>query len=325
MTPTLLDIGLVLVGLVVLTVGADALVRGAGALALRVGLSPLVVGLTVVAFGTSSPELAVSAEAAYTGNSAIALGNVVGSNLFNITLILGLAALIRAMTVDRALVRRDIPVMLGATVLPCLFLIDGVVGRLEGIALLACLVGYTTVSIRASRRESRAAASGMTDDVRAAAVAARKPLWWSLGLLAAGLVALVVGAGWLLDGAVGLATSVGVSPAIIGLTLVAAGTSLPELATSVVAARNGAPEIALGNVVGSNTFNGLGVLGVAAVLSPVGQGGVTWPTLGAMLAASALAFGLVAWRGRLGRAEGAVLVLAYAAYVVLLVTTTPVS
>ncbi len=183
MTPALLDVGLVLVGLTVLTAGADVLVRGAGALALRVGLSPLVVGLTVVAFGTSSPELAVSAEAAYTGNSAIALGNVVGSNLFNITLILGIAALIRAMTVDRALVRRDLPVMLGATVLPCLFLIDGVVGRLEGAVLLAGLLGYTAFNVRASRREAKAAASEMSDEVRAAAEAARKPLWWSLGLV----------------------------------------------------------------------------------------------------------------------------------------------
>ncbi len=136
-------------------------------------------------------------------------------------------------------------------------------------------------------------------------------------------MALVVGAGWLLDGAVGLATGFGVSPALIGLTLVAAGTSLPELATSIVAARKGEPEIALGNVVGSNTFNVLGVLGVAAVLNPVGQGGVTWTTLGAMVAASVLAFGLVLLRRRLGRAEGVALVLAYAAYIVLLVTTPP--
>jgi len=324
MSPTLLDLALVAVGLVVLTVGADLLVRGAGALALRVGLSPLVVGLTVVAFGTSSPELAVSAEAAYSGNSAIALGNVVGSNLFNITLILGVAALIRTMTVDRALVRRDLPVMLGATVLPCLMLLDGVVGRLDGAVLIAGLMGYTAFNIRASRRETQAAAADLTDDTRAAAEAARKPLWWSLGLVAVGLVALVVGAGWLLDGAVNLATDLGVPTAVIGLTLVAAGTSLPELATSVVAARKGEPELALGNVVGSNTFNGLGVLGVAAVIHPVEQGGVTWPTLAAMLVASVIAFGLAAWRGQLGRAEGAALVLVYVAYTAVLFATTPI-
>ncbi len=324
MSQTFLDLGLVAIGLVVLTAGADLLVRGAGALALRVGLSALVVGLTVVAFGTSSPELAVSAEAAYTGNSAIALGNVVGSNLFNITLILGIAALIRTMTVDRALIRRDMPVMLGATVLPLLMLLDGVVGRLDGALLVAALVAYTASSIRTSRRDAKAAAAEMTDEVRAAAEAARKPLWWSIGLLAVGLVALVLGAGWLLDGAVGLATDFGVSPAVVGLTLVAAGTSLPELATSVVAARKGEPEIALGNVVGSNTFNVLGVLGVAALLHPVDMGGVTWPTLIAMLVASALAYGLVAWRGRLGRAEGAALVLVYGAYTALLVATTPI-
>jgi len=324
MSPTLLDLGLVAVGLVVLTAGADLLVRGAGALALRVGLSPLVVGLTVVAFGTSSPELAVSVEAAVIGNSAIALGNVVGSNLFNITLILGITALIRTMTVDRALVRRDLPVMLGATVLPLLMLLDGVVGRLDGAILVAGLIGYTAFNIRASRREAKASASEMTDDMRAAAEAVRKPLWWSLGLLAVGLVALVVGAGWLLDGAVGLATDFGVPAAVIGLTLVAAGTSLPELATSVVAARKGEPEIALGNVVGSNTFNVLGVLGVAALVHPVEQGGVTWPTLGAMLTASVVAFGLLAWRGHLGRAEGAALVLAYVVYTAVLVATTPI-
>ena len=314
MTPTLEASGLVAVGLVVLTLGADALVRGAGALALRLGLSALVVGLTVVAFGTSSPEMAVSAEAALSGDSAIALGNVVGSNLFNLALILGVTALIRPLTVDPALVRRDLPVMLAATVAVVVFLLDGVVSRFEGVLLLASLVGYTGISIRASRREARSADAERSDEARAAAEAARGPLWKALAGLVGGLAALVVGAGWLLGGAVSLAEGVGVSPAVIGLTLVAAGTSLPELATSVVAARRGQPEIALGNVVGSNTFNGLGVLGLAAVLHPVEQGGVTWPTLLAMLAVSALAVGLVWVRGRLGRAEGAVLILAYAAY-----------
>ena len=314
MNPTLEASGLVAVGLVVLTLGADALVRGAGALALRLGLSALVVGLTVVAFGTSSPEAAVSAEAALSGDSAIALGNVVGSNLFNLALILGVTALIRPLTVDPALVRRDLPVMLAATAAVVVFLFDGTVGRLEGVLLLASLVGYTGFSIRASRLEARMADAGMSDEVRSAAEAARGPLWKALVLLVGGLIALVVGAGWLLDGAISLAEGFGVSPAVIGLTLVAAGTSLPELATSVVAARRGQPEIALGNVVGSNTFNGLGVLGLAALLHPVEQGGVTWPTLAVMLVVSVLAYGLVRWRGRLGRPEGVVLVLAYAAY-----------
>ena len=298
MSPMLTDVGLVAVGLAVLTAGADALVRGAGALALRVGLSPLVVGLTVVAFGTSSPELAVSAEAALGGNSGLALGNVVGSNLFNLALVLGIALLARALVVDRALLRRDLPVMLAAAVLPVLFLLDGVVSRLEGAILVVGLVAYTVINVRASRRETQAAAAEMDDDLRAAAEASRKPLGWSIGLLAAGLVALVVGAGWLLDGAVALATAFGVPPAVVGLTLVAAGTSLPELATSIVAARRGAPEIALGNVIGSNTFNGLGVLGVAAVLHPIEQGGVSWPTLGAMVAATVAVIALVLWRGR---------------------------
>ena len=219
---------------------------------------------------------------------------------------------------SRALVRRDLPVVLGGTLLACAFLLDGVVARWEGAVLFSGLAAYLALGIRASRAEARLVAAEMTDEMRAAAEAARGPLWRALVGLAGGLVALVVGAGWLLDGAVALAEAFGVSPAVVALTLVAAGTSLPELATSVVAARRGQAGIALGNVVGSSTFNVLGVLGLAAMLHPVQQGGVTWLSLGAMAAVTALALGLGAWRGRYGRAEGALLLASYAAYAVAL-------
>ncbi len=270
-----------------LVVGAELLVRGASRLAAACGISPLVVGLTVVAFGTSAPEMAVSVGASVAGQGEIAFGNVVGSNIFNVLAILGLCALVKPLVVDAKLVRLDVPLMLGVSGLAWLLALDGSISRLEGGALFALLVAYTAFLIRASRRESAAArqaaptgagSSGVGD----APAPARRTLGADVLLVLAGLALLVFGSRWLVQGAVGLAQALGVSDLIIGLTIIAAGTSLPEVATSVLATIRGQRDIAVGNVVGSNVFNLLGVLGLSAV---AGGGGLPVP-------ASALAFDL---------------------------------
>jgi cation:H+ antiporter len=262
------------VGLVALILGAELLVRGASRLALAVGISPLVVGLTVVAFGTSSPELAVSVQSAWSGQVDIALGNVVGSNIFNVLFILGLSAMITPLLVHEQLVRREVPVMIAVSLLLWALAADGAIGRIDGIVLAGLLAGYTFIVIRASRRETaqrRTASDGpggaKPDDVDPGAGG-----HWALQLayIAAGLVLLVLGSQWLVEAAVGFARALGVSELVIGLTLIAAGTSLPEVATSITAALRGERDIAVGNVVGSNVFNILGVLGVSAMLSPAG-------------------------------------------------------
>lgn len=255
---------LFLLGLVLLIVGAEALVRGAGSLALRFGISPLVVGLTVVAFGTSSPELAVSVQSTWAGRVDLALGNVVGSSIFNVLFILGLSAAIVPLLVARQLVRQEVPVMVAVSLLLFALAADGSVGRPDGVLLLALLAGYTVFLIRQSRRDQSANAQ---DEIASPMV---RSLPGQLLLVAAGLGMLVLGATWLVDAAIAFARQLGVSELVIGLTIVAAGTSLPEVATSVVAALRGQRDIAVGNVVGSNIFNILGVLGVSAIAAPAG-------------------------------------------------------
>ena len=254
---------MLLAGAAVLIAGAELLVRGASRIATGAGISPLVVGLTVVAFGTSSPELAVTVGAARSGQAAVALGNVLGSNIFNVLLILGLSATLAPLIVARQLVRLDVPVMIGASLLVALLALDGALSRAEGALLLAGAVLYTGVLIVHARRGGGA-------DPSDAPVPDGGSLPMNLLLVAGGLVLLVVGAGWLVDAAVGLAQSLGVSELVIGLTIVAAGTSLPELATSVLASIRGERDIAVGNVVGSNIFNLLAVLGAGSLLSPAG-------------------------------------------------------
>ena len=255
-------------GLAALILGAELLVRGASRLALSFGISPLVVGLTVVAFGTSSPELAVSVQSAWAGQGDIALGNVVGSNLFNVLFILGVSALIVPLVVHRQLIRQEVPVMVGVSLLLWALAADGRLSRWDGILLTVLLAGYIVVVIRQSRRESAAAAAG--GDVTADSVTAGWGARWStqIVLIVAGLALLVLGSHWLVDAAVAFARHFGVSEMVIGLTLIAAGTSLPEVATSLLAALRGERDIAVGNVVGSNIFNILGVLGVSASVAP---------------------------------------------------------
>ncbi len=266
---TVSTIVFLLLGLAFLVAGAEFLVRGASRLAVAFGISPLVVGLTVVAFGTSSPELAVSTMSAYSGAADLAVGNVVGSNIFNVLFILGVSALIVPLVVAQQLVRFDVPVMIGVSILLYLLSLDGRIGRLDGLILFAGVVGYTVFLIRQSRKESSAEVKA---EYEVEFGADGKPVGklWNICLVIVGLVGLILGSKWLVDSAVTIAKAFGVSELVIGLTVVAVGTSLPEVATSVVAAVRGERDIAVGNVVGSNIFNILCVLGLSTVISPNG-------------------------------------------------------
>jgi len=257
---------LLLAGFALLVGGAEFLVRGAAALAADFGISPLVIGLTVVAFGTSAPELAVSVLSAWSGEGGLALGNVVGSNICNILLILGLSALAAPLVVARQVVRLEVPIMIGTSVLLVLFSLDGKVGRGEGAVLFGCALFYTIWTIRRSRRESRENGdlTDLPDGQRHPG--RRAQILEILG----GLVMLAVGSKWLVNGAVATARWLGVGEIVIGLTVVAVGTSLPELATSVLASLRGQRDIAVGNVVGSNIFNILVVMGLTSLVTPSG-------------------------------------------------------
>lgn len=263
-------VGLLLGGLIALLVGAEGLVRGASGLALRAGISPLIIGLTVVAIGTSSPEIAVSVDAAVKGQADIALGNVIGSNIFNVLVVLGLSALITPLIVQQQLIRLDVPLLVVVSLGVWLLALDGVLAVLEGLLLVSLAAAYIIFLIRMSRRES----STTVQAEYRGEYGAGKPrvLPWPVHalLVAVGLALLILGAGWLVDGAVQIARAFGVSELVIGLTVIAAGTSLPEVATSILAAMRGERDIAVGNVIGSNLFNIMGVLGIAALVSPNG-------------------------------------------------------
>lgn len=304
-------------GLVALVAGAELLVRGASKLALSFGISPLVVGLTVVAFGTSAPEMAVSVQAALSGQVDIALGNVVGSNIFNVLFILGLSALIIPLLVAGQLIRQEVPIMIGASLLLFALAWDGGISRYDASLMFGLLLAYTGFLIWQSRRESKALAAENT-----AETASGKSSWdshWGVQvlLIAAGLALLVLGADWLVTAAITFAKQLGVSELVIGLTIVAAGTSMPEVATSIVAALRGERDIAVGNVVGSNTFNILGVLGLSGMVSPEGLS-VAQSLLSfdiPVMIAVALACLPVFFTGNLiARWEGGVFLAYYAAY-----------
>jgi len=306
-------------GLLALTAGAESLVRGASGLARTLGLPPLIIGLTVVAYGTSAPELAVSMKAGISGQADIALGNVVGSNIFNVLLILGLSALVIPLSVSSQLIRLDVPVMISVSGLAWLFAADGRVSRWEGLVLAVAMVAYTALLIRMGKRTS---ASGDASRPAGDIPKTRKTLAGNILFLVFGLGLLVFGAQWLVSGAVRLAQHFGFSELLIGLTIVAAGTSLPELATSVVAAKRGERDIAVGNVVGSNIFNILGVLGASAILS--GEVNVVPGPLNfdipVMTAVAVACLPIFFTGGRISRWEGvlfALYYLAYVAYVVL--------
>lgn len=316
-------------GLVLILVGANILTEGASAIARRIGVSELVVGLTVVAFGTSAPELAISVLAAVGGSAPLAIGNVVGSNIFNILVIIGVTALVRPIVMERSVMTMEIPMVLLSSVVLLVLGNSGwlngyggnEVSRVAGIFLLVfflLFMRYTFASARHPDFSGKdAAPSGGSGD--------EKPpmaVWKSVLFVLGGLAALVWGGDRFVEGASGIAQGLGVSEAVIGLTIVAAGTSLPELATSVVAAVKGRPGLALGNVIGSNIFNVLMVLGLSATIRPLPFGGIGNFDLGTLLVASVL-FWLFGWLFRertITRAEGAVLVAVYVGYVAVLIS-----
>lgn len=262
---------LLILGLVFLVAGAEALVRGASRSAAMAGISPLVIGLTVVAYGTSSPELVVSIQSVLAGQSDIALGNVVGSNIFNVLMILGVSALIAPLLVAQQLVRLDVPIMIGVSILTLLLGLDGSIDRPDGVLLFMGGVGYTVFLIYQSRQEKDAAVQAeYLREYGDRPLRSTQQWLLNLGYILVGLALLVVGSRWLVAGAIAIAKALGVSELVIGLTIVAAGTSLPELATSVVASLRGERDIAVGNVVGSNIFNIMAVLGLTSIFAPNG-------------------------------------------------------
>lgn len=296
-------------GFVLLYFGGEALVKGSSSLALRLGLSPLVVGLTVVAFGTSSPELAVSVQAALGGVDDVALGNVVGSNICNLGLILAVAALVRPMVVAAQVIRLDLPIMIGVSLLLPLLLRDDLLTRFEGILLFLGLLAYVSLSLYLARKESAAVKAEYSEAIRV-----HKPLWLDVFFVVGGLGGLMAGGSFFVSGAVDIARSLQISEAVIGLTVVAIGTSMPELATSVVAALKGEGDIAIGNVVGSTIFNTLGILGLTAGIHPIQLGGISWVDLWVMVGIATLLLPLMHWGRRLGRGAGALLLGVYLLY-----------
>lgn len=301
----------ILLGLGLLVLGGDLVVRGAGKLALAAGLSPLVVGLTVVAFCTSAPELAASVVAALAGSPALAVGNVLGSNIANIGLILGIAGLVRPITVQSAVLAREVPVMIGAFLLLQFLARDGSLSRVDGLVMLAVLAVYLVVMVR---MELAAVEPGVEAQVRTS-VGGRLGTAKSVGLVLGGVAALVFGADRLVSGASALARTSGLSDAVIGLTVMAVGTSLPELAASVAAARKGQGDIVLGNVVGSNIFNVLCILGATAAIHPIEGGMATFTADGWVATGFAVALWPLLGRGRtLFRHEAALLLVGWAAY-----------
>lgn len=311
-------------GLVALTVGAEMLVRGASRIASSLGISPLVVGLTVVALGTSSPELAVGLGAAWVGQADIAVGNVVGSNIFNVLFILGLSALVVPLSVAQQLVRFDVPLLIVCSLLLALLVTDGFIGRADGVLLFGGVIAYSSFLVWQARKERD---PQVIAEYAGAYPSSAAKLWLvNLLLVGIGLLLLVLGADWLVDAAVIFARYFGVSELVIGLTVVAAGTSLPEVAASVVAAVRGERDIAVGNAIGSSIYNILLVLGATALIAPGGIAvaqSVQNFDLPVMIAASVACLPILFTGYRIDRWEGAVFLayyIGYTAYVVMRAT-----
>lgn len=321
-----MTIFLFLLGLGLLILGAELLVRGASQMASRLGISPLIIGLTVVAFGTSSPELAVSIKSALSGQADIALGNVIGSNIFNVLFILGLSALIIPLKVSRQLIRFDVPLMILLSASVLLFAWDRNISQLDGGLLAVGLVCYVAYAIYTSIKDKK---SGEPNQAMSSADPEsgkneRDKSGWTKNILFAvgGLILLVLGSRWLVNGAVSFAAYLGISEVIVGLTIVAAGTSLPEVVTSLIAALRGERDIAVGNVVGSNIFNIMGVLGMASIFSPAGMEvseGIFHFDIPIMIAVAFACLPIFFTGGTINRWEGALLMGYYIAYTLYLV------
>jgi cation:H+ antiporter len=312
----MMDVLFFILGLLLLVLGAEGLVRGASRIAAALGISPLVIGLTVVAFGTSAPELAVSVKAALADQAEIALGNVIGSNIFNVLFILGLSSLIIPLVVAQKLVRFDVPLMIVLSVAVFLLSLDGGIGLTDGVLLVAGLLLYVGLLLRGARKEKLVADDEFAKEY---GTGIRTPAQWLMNgaLVIGGLVLLVIGSRLFTDSAVAFASMLGVSELIIGLTLVAAGTSLPELVTSVIAAIRGERDIAVGNVVGSNIFNIMGVLGIAGILSPAGieiSASLLVFDLPVMVAVAVACLPIFFTGSGISRLEGSLLLAYYIAY-----------
>lgn len=322
MAAYLIPVFLIIAGLLVLIAGGEALVRGAAALAAAVRISPLVIGLTVVAFGTSAPELAVGVRSAWTGQADLAIGNIVGSNITNVLLILGLSALAAPLTVASQLIRLDVPVMIAASCAMLAMGLDGTISRLDGCVLFVFEICYTAWLIRQSSAESEVVKAEFCMQVSICAPKAVGRLLIHFGLMGLGLALLAFGSHWVVTGAVDVAQLIGVEELTIGLTVVAVGTSLPELVTSVVASVRGQRDIAVGNIVGSNVFNILCVLGLSSIVAPNGIG-VSSTALRSdipVMIAVAVACLPIFFTGNLiARWEGGLLVAYYFAYTAYLV------
>ncbi len=311
-----------ILGFLLLIGGAEMLVRGASRIAAAVGITPLVIGLTVVAFGTSSPELAVSLMSSFNGTSDIALGNVVGSNIFNVLLILGLSALITPLIVAQQLIRLDVPILIGVSLLTLVFSLDGMIKIWEGAILLLIGLAYTIFIIRLSRQEkNKEVLQEYREEFGEKDTPQASKTWLSILLVLAGLGLLVVGSRWLVDGAVVIARNLGVSDLVVGLTIIAAGTSLPEVATSLIASFRGERDIAVGNVVGSNMFNILFILSITAVVGggvPVQATALRFD-IPVMVAVAVACLPIFFTGKRINRWEGLVFLAYYAAYTTFIV------
>jgi cation:H+ antiporter len=310
----LFSIFLLVIGLVVLVSGGEFLVRGASSIALRVQISPLVIGLTIVAFGTSAPELFISVQSALQGSPDLAMGNVVGSNICNLALVLGVTAVIFPVPVQNDSIRIDWPMTMGSSLLLYLLVQDYMLSYLEGVLFVLILTAYSTFVIVKSRRQSKAG-----KDILEEADLPAEPsqsVWKDLAFIVLGTVALAFGSEWFVDGAKALALNFGVSERVIGITVLALGTSLPELVTATVAAFRKATDIAVGNLMGSNIFNILSILGITSIIQPIVVSAVIvsedmlW-----MLAITLIILPMMLFKKKVTRAEGVLILLFYGYYI----------
>lgn len=299
-------------GILMLFAGAEGLVRGSSSLALRIGIAPLVVGLIVVSLGTSSPELVISLKAALENNGNISLGNVVGSNIANIALILGVAALIKPMKVQAQVVRREIPIMIFVSLMLVLFLINHEIDRTEGIIFSIGIIVYSVISVYLAKKEN----NKLIEEEFVEGISKKSlKTWLAIVFIISGLGLLIVGANFFLEAAVEIAKIFGMSQAVIGLTVVAIGTSLPELVTSAVASIKKEADIAIGNAVGSNVFNILLILGITAIIIPISAEEISYVDLGVMLIAAVIILPMSRTGFVLNRWEGALLLVGYFVYI----------
>jgi cation:H+ antiporter len=297
--------------LITLFIGAEGLIRGSSSLAVKIGITPLIVGLTVVAFGTGTPELVVSLKAALIGNSTISLGNVVGSNIANIALVLGFSAIIRPLDVNVTVIRREIPIMIGLSLLLILLLLDGELGLIDGLIFVFGIVIYTIANIKLAREEKNIEVKNEFK----VGLKIRHGVIVSVILIVCGLSLLVLGANLFVNSSIAIAKAIGVSDAIIGLTVVAFGTSLPELITATVASYKKESDIAVGNIVGSNIFNILGILGITALITSLHVGDLNYFDFGVMLFVALILLPLSKTGFKISRQEGILLVIGYIVYI----------